>query len=119
MACTWRLSAAPVPTTAFLTSRVHIEPRRTAGREHAATRLRQLQRGLSVLVDEHLFRRRAVGTVRGDHFGEGRLQMREALRHRRLGIGRHLAVGNMDQPRTLSANHAPTGAAERRIETED
>ena len=60
-----------------------------------------------------------IRTVHCDDFGKGGLQQGQPLGHRSLRVGRDLSVGNMRNTRTLRPDHAPTGAAERRIEAED
>ena len=82
-------------------------------------RLRQLERRLRVLVEEHFLHRRAIGSVRGDHREDGIVQMVQPFGHRRLRIGRHLPMRDMAQPRALTSHDPPAGARERGIETED
>ena len=84
MAWTWTLSAAPVPTTAFLTSRAAYSPtvdaRAGGDHQHDAARLGELERRLRVLVDEDFLGRRAVRAVVDEHRLELRREVGEAAR---------------------------------------
>ena len=70
MAWTCAFSAAPVPTTAFLTSRggifADVDPGAGGDHQHDAAGLAELERRLRVLVDEHFLDRGGLGRMVGD-----------------------------------------------------
>ena len=68
------------------------QPAARAAEQHDPARVRELQRRLRIVVDEHFFDRRACRRMIGDHRGERGIEMREPVRQRRLGIGLHLPV---------------------------
>ena len=123
MAWTWAFSAAPVPTTAFLTSRGAYSPiaspRPRGGEKHDAARLAELQRRLRIFVEEHLLAGGFGRAMRVDHLAQRRLQPHQPRRQVLLRVGPHLAVGDMAQPVALGGDHPPAGAAQARIEADD
>ena len=54
--------------------------------------------------------------MRGEDFGERPFERDQALGERLLRVGPDLAVGDVAQPVTLGADHAPAGAAQARVE---
>ena len=124
MKWTCALSAPPVPTTAFLTSRgaysPDLEPAPCGSKQDDAARLAELQGRLRIFVEEYLLDRRGRGPMLGDHRAERRRRAAAAARPApRFGIGADLAVGDMAQPIALRRDHAPAGAAETGIEADD
>lgn len=84
-----------------------------------APRLPQLERGLGVLVDEDLFHCTRFRSVAQQHCGQFAIEHDQPLGQRHLGIGLHLAVGNVAEPVAALGDDPPAGTAEGRIEADD
>jgi hypothetical protein len=54
-----------------------------------------------------------------DHGRDRTVQLIKSFGHRCFCIGLYFAIGDMAKPRSLGTDHAPAGAAERRIKAED
>ena len=95
------------------------QPGACAGEQRDAAGVRQLQRRLRIVVDEHFLDRRARRCMIGDHGGEHGVEMSEPVGQGRFRVGLYLPVGDMTDPAALDADDAPAGTTERGVETED
>src|SRR6185436_2775551 len=87
--------------------------------ERHAARLAELQRGAGVFVDEGRLDRRLVGRPLLDHRREPVVDHHQPLGQRTFVAGRNRAAGGEDQPVASNVDHAPAGAPEPRVDTEN
>ena len=90
-------------------------------RHQSATRLAQQQRGLRVDIDKDDFNGRAVWLVAGDDLAHAVEQHFQA-RGQRFGVellGGDGAAGHVAQRSSLLINHAKTGGAQARVDSQN
>ena len=123
MACTCRLSAAPLPVTASLICEGAYSwrgmPAAPIGRQGDAPGVAQNERRARACGDEHALDHRHVGAMRGDELHEDGLERREALDQRRVAGVAYCPVRDMTHPSPGALEHTKTCHVRSGIDAEN
>ena len=89
------------------------------GADRRPARLAEQQGGLRIDVDEHLFHRRLIGPVRGDHLADAGEQGGDALRQGLLVVRLDAAAGDVAQLVAMFFDDAEPGDAQARVDAQN
>ncbi len=84
-----------------------------------ATRMAELEARLRIVVEKDFLNRRGRRPMSLDYLAKRLIEAEKPVGQSLLGVGSHLAVGEMTEAIAFGPDQAPTGAAEARVKADD